>query len=215
MTQEERRQRSTEKLIDACIDLASEQGAAALTFDLVGERAGYSRNLAFQKFGSKSALVEAVVNHLHDIVEDARSGAGLEELPGLEAIYVFCETQFIAQKKYNVMRAYSILLGSAISELSDALVLFEQSHKRSERMLKRLLRRGITDGSIRKETNVGQAALIIGTQLLGISAQTIVDPNFSLNKILLELRNMIALAYGSPKSQTTLLEKTIPISASN
>lgn len=210
-TQEERSRISTEKLIEACIELASEKGAAAITFDMIGERAGYSRNLAFQKFGSKSALLEAVVNHLHDKVEEARARAGQEDLSGLEAIYIFCETQFMAPDDCNVMRAYSILLSSAIADLSEALPLFERSHQRSEKTLKRLLTKGIADGSVREDTDILQASLLIGTQLLGISSQSIVDQNFSLPRALAEFRKVLAMAYGTPKAAQVLLEKPLPV----
>lgn len=210
LTQEERSRLSTEKLINACIEIASDQGANAITFDTIGERAGYSRNLAFQKFGSKSALLEAVINYLHEQVLAAQAKGKLDGLSGLEAIYVHCESQFIALNRGNAMRAYSILQSAAISELSDTLTLFEEANKRSGRAIKSLLKRGIEDGSIRKDIDVDQAVLIIGSQLHGISSEAIVESNIDIQPVLSELRNVIARAYGAPGHQDRLLQHAIP-----
>ena len=207
MSQEERRRLSTEKLIDACVELASEHGAGAITFDMIGEKAGYSRNLAFQKFGSKAGLLEAVINHLHDYVEAARERIDHDGMSGLEGIVAFCEAHFIALRRGNAIRAYSILQAAAIGELSDTLNLFESANLRTGRTIRKLLREGIEDGSVRPDIDVEQATLIIGTQLLGISSEAIVEPRFNLNKVLAELRRVVIIAYGTPRSQKLLLGK--------
>lgn len=201
MSQEERSQLSTERLIDACIEQASEQGAASITFDTVGARAGYSRNLAFQKFGSKSALIEAVIQHLHEVGEDARASAGLEDLSGLEAVCTFCSTKFVVHKNYNVMRAYIILLGAAISELSEMLTLFEEEHKRIKTTLVDLFKRGIEDGSIRSDIDPSEAALMTGAQLLGMAAHAIVKPTFDPSRNQGKFRDMLIRLYGSAQTQ--------------
>ena len=168
-----------------------------MTFDTVGAEAGYSRNLAFQKFGSKSALLEAVIDHLHNMAEQARHDAGLDTLPGLAAVQAFCDAQFRAHRDTEIMRAYSILLGSAVSELSETLLLFENEHKKIGRTLKALFQRGLGDGSIREDVDATLASIVVGTQLLGISTQSIVVPGFRLDDALEEFKNVIARAYGT------------------
>ena len=105
MKQHERRQQSSDKLINACLELASEQGVSALTFDNIGLRAGYSRNLAFQKFGSKSGLLEAVINHLHEVMSERRRRQDLDALSGLEALMLYCDVHIAALDKTSEMKA--------------------------------------------------------------------------------------------------------------
>jgi len=168
-----------------------------MTFDMVGEEAGYSRNLAFQKFGSKSALLEAVIDHLHDLAERARHDAGLDRLDGLSAVQAFCDVQFSAHSDTQFMRAYSILLGSAVSELSETLLLFEREHKKIGGTLRQLFERGLADGSIRKDVNARKASIVVGTQLLGISVQSIVVNDFQPEEALAEFKAAIRRAYGA------------------
>jgi hypothetical protein len=61
----------------------------------------------------------------------------------------------------------------------------------------RLIRLGREDGSIRKDVTVDMAAQLIGTQLIGLSAQYLIEPAFSLKRARKELHLMIRSAYGT------------------
>lgn len=197
MKQSERRKQSTDKLIMACLELAAEKGVSALTFDNIGERAGYSRNLAFQKFGSKAGLLQAVINYLHDAMTEIREERNLEKLNGLDALRLYCDVHVSSTERAPDMRAYFILMSEAVSEQSEMRALFVKSHERSAAEIQRLIQRGRADGSIRKDINVEMAALIIGTQLIGISSEALIDPDFNLKKARKELRFLISAAYGA------------------
>lgn len=196
MTQEERSQQSTDLLIKACIELASELGANSITFEAIGERAGYSRNLAFRKFGSKEGLLEAVINYLNKAVEEVRAEANLESISGLEAIFAHCEAHFSALKTKHNLRAYSVLQAAAIAESSTALALFTESNKRSGREIRKLLKRGMEDGSIRKDIDPDLVTRTIGSQLLGLSLQIVAEPGFDASKVLSEFHTALASRYG-------------------
>lgn len=197
MKQHERRQQSSDKLINACLELASEQGVSALTFDNIGLRAGYSRNLAFQKFGSKGGLLEAVINHLHEVMSERRRRQDLDSLQGLDALLLYCDVHIAALDKTSEMKAYFILMSEAIAAMSDMREQFVGSHLRSATELMRIIRLGREDGSIRKEVNVEMAARLIGTQLIGISSQYLIEPSFNLKKARKELHQVIRAAYGT------------------
>lgn len=201
MKQEDRRNRSTKKLIKAYLELAAEQGVASITFDSIGERAGYSRGLAFQKFGSKDGLLEAVINHLHDEVEQAQHDAHSEDVTGIEALLLFCRIHLLSFNKGDELKAYFVLLSSAVAEQSDMRRHFVRSHIRSEETLKAIFKRGVKDGSIRPETNIEQAALLVGTQLVGISVQSLVKPDFDLTASCTELCGQIIRGYGTAAYQ--------------
>jgi AcrR family transcriptional regulator len=204
MKQHERRQQSSDKLINACLELASEQGVSALTFDNIGLRAGYSRNLAFQKFGSKSGLLEAVINHLHEVMSERRRRQDLDSLSGLEALMLYCDVHIAALDKTSEMKAYFILMSEAIAAMSEMREQFVGSHQRSASELMRIIRLGREDGSIRKDVNVEMAARLIGTQLIGLSSQFLIEPSFNLKKARKELHQVIRAAYGTGQESVSL-----------
>lgn len=199
MKQHERRKQSSDKLINAYLELASEQGVSALTFDNIGQRAGYSRNLAFQKFGSKGGLLEAVINHIHQIMSDRRRKQELDSLSGIEALLLYCDVHIAALDKSADMKAYFILMSEAIAAMSEMRDQFVGSHRRSATELMRLIRLGREDGSVRKDVNVDMAAQLIGTQLIGLSSQYLIEPAFNLKKARKELHLLIRAAYGTGK----------------
>ena len=201
MKQADRRNQSTEKLIRAYLELAAEQGVSSITFDAIGERAGYSRGLAFSKFGSKDGLLEAVINFLHDEVARARDEAHAEALSGLEALILFCSMHLAPEGNNPELRAYFVLMSSAVAEQSDMAKYFVASHKRAEEALISIIGRGQADGSLRSDIDVRQTALLIGTQLIGISTQSIIDPDFDKQAIFEALRNQIVDAYGTDKGR--------------
>ena len=79
-TQAERRDESGRSLIEAAVEVVAEQGVGAATFESIGRRAGYSRGLATQRFGSKEKLIEAVIGHLHERQEAALARNRIDEM---------------------------------------------------------------------------------------------------------------------------------------
>lgn len=64
MTQAERTDLSDRRMRDSAIQLIVEQGTGATTLKEVGQRAGYSRGLASNRFGSRDALFSFIVRSL-------------------------------------------------------------------------------------------------------------------------------------------------------
>lgn len=204
MKQEERRNRSTEKLIQAYLELAAEQGVASITFDSIGQRAGYSRGLAFQKFGSKDGLLEAVISYLHEEAERIRAASHKAGDDGLADLVLFCRHHLHALQNGYENKAYFVLLSSAIAERSELRTHFEDSHARSEVIISGLVKQGQADGSIRTDIDPKQTALLVGTQLIGISTQYLVHPDYDVSAAFEALRCQIIRAYGSEPSQRLL-----------
>lgn len=199
MKQSERRKQSSDKLIHAYLELAAEEGVSVLTFDNIGLKAGYSRNLAFHKFGSKSGLLDAVINHLHDSMEELRHEADLETLSGLDALLLYSAIHFESLEDRVDIRAYIVLMSEAIATLSDVRPLFAQSHVRANTELRRLFTRGLADGSLRKDVDIEMATMMITTQLIGMSCQYLIDPDFPVKAAGTELQSLIRNAYGATK----------------
>ena len=77
-SQADRRDESERRLLAAAAELVVEHGMGAATFEKIGARAGYSRGLVTQRFGSKRGLIEALIHQLQ-----GRLGGLLEDRRGI------------------------------------------------------------------------------------------------------------------------------------
>lgn len=182
-TQAERRDESGRGLIEAAIGVVAEEGVSAATFEAIGRRGGYSRGLATQRFGSKQALIEAVINHLHDLHEALLSEIQVDSIPGFEAVLAYVDAYLRNLAKDGGGRAYFMLLSAAVADATSLRAAFAAEHDRVERRLEALVRRGQAEGGIRADLDPAAAALMIGTLLLGLSMQALVDPTTDIDPI--------------------------------
>ena len=81
----ERREEAEAKIIDAALDLISENGTFAVTMADIGIRAGYSRGLPYQPFGSKEGILEALLQSFIDRFNTRRDNVARPER-GLESL---------------------------------------------------------------------------------------------------------------------------------
>lgn len=182
-SQAERRDESERRLLRAATEVIVEQGVRAATFDAIGQRAGYSRGLATQKFGSKQGMTEALISHLHERQNEALAAAGIDTAPGLEALLAYVDHYLRRLKLEAEGRAYFMLMADAVSDLSALRAAFAASHTRVERLLEGIVIRGQDEGAIRADLDPDAAALMVGSLLLGLSIQSLVDPAIDLDPI--------------------------------
>jgi AcrR family transcriptional regulator len=202
MKQSDRRNQSTRKLIKAYLELAAEQGVASITFDSIGQRAGYSRGLASQKFGSKHGLLEAVLNQLHEDTAALLSEAHVGELSGLDGLLMYCKIHLSSQKLNSELKAYFILYCSAVADQSEMRDAFISSNKRTRDSLINIIERGKEDGTIRPDTNSKYAAVLIGNTLGSLSINAISDPKFDTDLMYPELQKMVVRSYAAHPDQS-------------
>jgi AcrR family transcriptional regulator len=82
-TQQERVEESTARLIQAAAELIAEGGYEAASAAEISRRAGYSRSMVHARFGTKEALLEAVVSSAYEgpvLVALPESATGLERV---------------------------------------------------------------------------------------------------------------------------------------
>lgn len=182
-TQAERRDESERRLLGAAAELIVERGIGAATFENVGARAGYSRGLATQKFGSKQGLIEALIAQLQARLDAMLDERDLESLPALEAILAFVDVFLLNLDEDGEIRAYFMLMAGAIADLSEMRAVFATTHVGVERNLEALVLRGQAEGGIRPELDADAAALMVGSLLLGLSMQLLIDPKMNLAPI--------------------------------
>lgn len=199
-TQAERRDESGRSLLEAAVEVVAEQGVSAATFESIGRRAGYSRGLATQRFGSKQKLIEAVINHLHERQEAALAENRIDGMPGLEALLAYVDLYLRILSLKGEGRAYFMLLSAAVADAAPLREGFAAEHARVERQLEALVLRGQAEGDIRREIDADAAALMIGSLLLGLSMQLLVDPNMNLDPIRETSLATLRLSFGTPRA---------------
>ncbi len=179
-TQAERRAESERNILQAAAELISEQGVGAATLEKVGARAGYSRGLATQKYGSKQGLIEALIAHLHARLEALLAASHVERMSGLDAVMAFVNIILRELADDEEVRAYFMLMAGAVADRSPVRQAFAASHDKVSARLEALLARGQADGSVLASLDAAESAVLVGSTLLGLSTQHLVDPGMDL-----------------------------------
>jgi AcrR family transcriptional regulator len=182
-TQAERRAQSDQSLLDAAAALIAEEGFNAATFEKVGARAGYSRGLASQRFGSKDGLIEALISELHERSNELNAAEGVENMSGLEAILGSVDIFLTNFESETALRAYFVAMAGTVATLSRLRAAFAASHMKAKERFMEQIERGQADGTISRELDAEAAALMIGSLLLGISTQWLIDSSTDLQRI--------------------------------
>src|ERR1019366_7663141 len=182
-TQAERRDQSERGLVEASIAVVSEEGVSAATFEAIGRRGGYSRGLVGQRFGSKLGLIEAVIAYLHDEKETYTAAHRVDGLPGLEALLAYVDLYLRRLSHLGEVQAYFRLLCWAVADISAFRSAFATEHDHVRARFEVWLIRGQAEGQIRPDLDPTAAALMVGSQLLGLSMQMLIDPTTDVNRI--------------------------------
>jgi AcrR family transcriptional regulator len=196
-TQAERRGESERALVEAAISVVAKEGVSAATFEAICGRAGYSRGLVTQRFGSKDGLIEMVLNHLHERHEQLLTAAGIDALPGFEAVLKYVDLYLRDLSADGQARAYFMLLSSAVADMTGLRAAFAAEHARIEHRLEALVLKGQKEGDIRREIDADAAALMIGSLLLGLSMQLLVDPSTNVEPIRTTSLATLRLSFGT------------------
>lgn len=175
-TQAERRETAERAILEAAKLIVAEKGLEELSMNEVGEAAGYSRALPAHYFGSKSALIHALADHiLAGYAERMRSGStpsqGLEML--LDVIR-FCIDDAI-QNPENV-RAYQTILINGLTR-PELKPLVDRMIQQSIDDIAGLLTRAQELGEVRANADPYAEASIIIASMRGVMFQWLINPD--------------------------------------
>lgn len=173
-TQAERKQRSARALLDAATALIADQGFTRTTLAQIGLKAGYSRGLVTERFGSKSQLIRTLADEFqHSFTVDALAPA-LEGLSGLEALLATIDAYLDALKQSGDLgRAYYELFGESLALIPEIHDTFVQA----DRNLRRLLRQTIGEADLPDEVDAPALANVVLALLRGVSMQWVREPS--------------------------------------
>ncbi len=196
-TQAERSAASEQSLLQAAAELIAEGGLNAATFEAVGARAGYSRGLATQKFGSKQGMIEALVGWLQQRSDVVMEAGDIDTRSGFDAIIGYVDS-YLANLNENVeLRAYFVLLSGAVADRNAADSVFSETHHWVESRIEAFVARGHDDGTIRRELNPNAVALMVGSLLLGLSTQMQIDPSMDIAPIRATILQTLRTAFAA------------------
>lgn len=174
---QERSEESTQRLLDAAAERLAEVGYAGMTLAEVGTRAGYSRSLVTARFGSKQGLLGVLVDRLSEgwapfFVQPPAADDGLGSLVAM----VRAVGRGISADPTS-LRVLQRLIFESAAPTSPLHRQFAAATTKLQRDVAAVLRRGVTDGSIRPDIDPDAEAAVIVATLRGLSYEWFLYPS--------------------------------------
>lgn|SRR5215469_8243670 len=189
-TQQERRRLSHDRMLDAAVALIARQGSSRTTLSEIGELSGYTHGLVSHRFGSKSALVRALIHKLQaDFMKSIEPA--LEGTKGLKALKLVCESYLRAAAREERLAMYA-LIGEALGPIPEIKPDLAKADQNFRRGIESRVEEGIRSGEIRAGIDPqAQSALIVAT-LRGLVIQRQLNPAaFKLDVVIKDMnRNL-------------------------
>jgi AcrR family transcriptional regulator len=159
-------------LLDAAVELFAEQGYARTTAAEIGLRAGFSRNIVRDRYGSKEALLQSLFDTFGQRVLPAirrdRTGTGLERVLGrLEDLLSAVE------REPELIRALIVLTFETPAALRGFAQRFDKLIAEYQADLAGHYADGVRDGSIRPELDPAREAEVFVSYAIGLCFRSV------------------------------------------
>ncbi len=199
--QAERRTLSARRLLDAATKLIAEQGFSRTTLAQIGEKAGYSRGLVNERFGSKSELVRVLAGEFQTYFAHDQLEPALAHKRGLEALLVTVDTYLDSVvSSEHLGRAYYELLGESIGLVPEIHATFVEADRALRQGVERTVRSAVRAGEIPRDVDAKAFAVFIVGLLRGVVLQWLLAPSdFDLAAVRFEIRRTLERAFASAR----------------
>ncbi len=176
-TQAERRETAEKAILEAAARIVADRGLEELTLNEAGEQAGYSRALPGHYYGTKSALLHALSDHIMASYVARMRDAAMTDEGGLERLCnIIAFAIDDAVKNPTTARAYQTIVAGGLN------------HPELRPTVERITRQGIDDfagliqigrdkGEIRADARPRAEASIILASLRGVIFQWLIIPD--------------------------------------
>jgi AcrR family transcriptional regulator len=169
-TQRQRREETERRLLDAAAALVAVGGSRAVTLQEVGRLAGYSRGIVNHMFGTKEALLAALVAGAQQRVgPPPASSPGLGRLRQRAARYI---DQISAGDEHA--RAFLLLWAESVGATPQLRAMFTERDTLFAREIREDLTAGIADGEIRPGIDIEGTTLALIAVLRGAGLHMII-----------------------------------------
>lgn len=177
MTQAERTALSDARMFEAAKELIAEHGTHNTTLREVGERAGYSRGLASNRFRSKEGLFSQLVRDFNRrwAAELRRTVGDSTGLPAFSA--ALDAVEYFLLNRSDEMKALYILWFESMSSHDEVRQRLARNHTAYRRDAERWVREGIQEGTIRNTIDPLCFAVEFASLIFGLIYQWLVDPD--------------------------------------
>jgi AcrR family transcriptional regulator len=201
--QAERRAESERRLLDAATQLIAEQGFSKTTLAQIGAKAGYSRGLVNERFGSKDELVRVLADEFQTYFQYERLFPALEHQHGLAALLITIDTYLDAVvKSEHLGRAYYELLGESIGLVPEIHATFVEADQLLREAVERTIGSAIRAGEIPADMDVKAFAVFVVGLLRGTVMQWVLDPTgFDLDAVRAVIRRTFESAFQTARKR--------------
>lgn len=176
-TQAERRETAEKAILDAATVIVSERGLNELTLNGAGEAAGYSRALPAHYYGTRSALLHALADHIMASYVARMRYASVAAEGGMERLCNIIEFAIDdAVKNPTSARAYQTIMASGLNH-PDLSPTVERITRQGIDDFAGLIKMGQANGEIRADIRARAEASIILASLRGVIFQWLIIPD--------------------------------------
>jgi AcrR family transcriptional regulator len=195
--QAERRAQSERRLLDAATQLIAEQGFSKTTLAQIGAKAGFSRGLVNERFGSKDQLVRVLADEFQTYFQYDRLVPALEQQHGLEALLITIDTYLDSVvRSEHLGRAYYELLGESIGLVPEIHATFVEADQLLRAAVERTIQSAIRAGDVPADIDAKAFAVFIVALLRGTVMQWLLDPTgFDLSAVRAVIRRTFESAF--------------------
>lgn len=195
LTQHQRVEQSSRRLLQAAAELIVEKGWEATTAAEIGRRAGYSRAMVHARYGSKDAILAAFQQvYVARLNPDPEPGT-----TGLQQVLAhFDRVREIHAEDASVTRAMFVSAFEAVKTSSPLRAGVREQLSGAAKKVAAGVRAGIADGSLRADIDADAAVRDITGSIFGIAFQWVVLPEeHELDHEITCVRARIISDYGS------------------
>lgn len=206
---EQRRQESDKRLLDAGLRLVAQKGAAGATLADIGLAAGFSRSLPLERFGSKQQFLVALVDRTEQWFNQW-AFSDLQGKDGLQGLTARIEAHLAsAMASWDATSALFLLYFESLTvvpELRPRVTAVGAAYRTA---LRDLIRQGQARGEIRADVDPEVEATALFGAIRGVIAQWLFEPDtIDLKRVARSLaastrRSLAANAEPSKKSRGT------------
>lgn len=163
-------------MLDAALSLLSERKTLSFSLAEVAERAGYSRGLPTQTFGTKVELIRALVPHLRVRAEEVFLSP-YERGEGLTAVMTTVRALLDApDTQVQIMIALHVLFAESTRPDSPYRDVVAALNRSSVGYLSHHLRIAVERGEVRPDLDCRAQAMMIMAGIRGLLLQWLIDP---------------------------------------
>lgn len=175
MSQAERAAESTQRLLEAAVELIADKGFERTSAAEIGERAGYSREMVRSRYGTKQALLEHLLHTGFEpmfLTLPKSNSTGLATLLGH-----FDHLAAQAEDNPELLRAFFILCFETVGPVRELAPWLRDWIAGYRGALVQAIQQGLADGSIKPDLDVDAEAGRLLSTGAGIAFRWTLDSN--------------------------------------